>query len=50
MPVTAIRLSASTQVEEFLSRAFQRISVRLVARGFRDETITVEHTSDAPEP
>ena len=50
VPVTAVRLRASTQVEEFLSRAFQRISLRLVARGFRDETITVEDTVDAAEP
>lgn len=41
VPVTAVRLSVTDQVEAFLNDAFRRVAVRLVARGFREETLVV---------
>lgn len=43
VPVTAVRLSMTDQVEAFLNDAFRRVAVRLVARGFREETLVVDH-------
>ena len=48
VPVTAVRLPSGTKVEAFLNEAFRRIAVRLVARGFRDETLVVHDRLDAP--
>lgn len=42
VPVTAVRLAVHDQVEAFLNDAFRRVAVRLIARGFRDETLVVE--------
>jgi hypothetical protein len=43
VPVTAVRLSVQDQVEAFLNDAFRRLAVRLVARGFREETLVVKN-------
>lgn len=43
VPVTAIRLALDAQIEAFLNDAFRRLAVRLVARGFRDESLVVRH-------
>ena len=42
VPVTAVRLALNAQIEEFLNDAFRRLAVRLVARGFREETLVVQ--------
>lgn len=47
VPVTAVRLAVHDQVEEFLNDAFRRVAVRLVARGFREETLVVQREMSA---
>jgi hypothetical protein len=43
VPVTAVRLALNAQIESFLNDAFRRMAVRLIARGFREETLVVQH-------
>ena len=42
LPVTAFHLTSPAQVDGFLSAAFTRVVVRLLARGVRDEQLLVE--------
>ena len=42
IPVSAFHLTGPTQVDAFLNDAFKRVSIRLVARGVRDETLVVQ--------
>jgi hypothetical protein len=48
IPVTAVRLTLDSQIEAFLNDAFRRLSVRLVARGFRDEVLVVDDEARIP--
>ncbi len=50
VPLTAVRLASDTQIENFLNEAFRRVSVRLVARGFRDEALVVQEQVSAAGP
>lgn len=46
VPVTSVRLASDTQIETFLNEAFRRVAIRLVARGFRDQTLVVRDHAD----
>ena len=49
LPVTAIPLPADTTVQAFLNEAFRRVSIRLVARGFRDDLLVVHDRGPAEQ-
>lgn len=42
IPVTAFQLDGETRVAAFLGDAFKRVAVRLIARGVREERLSVE--------
>lgn len=47
IPVTAVRLSLDARIEAFMNDAFRRLSIRLIARGFREETLVVQQDVNA---
>lgn len=50
VPVTAFRLSASTRLDEFLTEAFKRVSVRLVASAVHDKQFVVANQTELTAP
>ena len=50
VPVTAVRLALDAQIDDFLNDAFRRLAVRLVARGFREDTLIVQQEVTVASP
>ena len=50
VPVTALHLGTSLQLDQFLAEAFQRVSVRLLSSVLEDKNLLVAEHIDRPGP